>query len=274
MIRIPAGSFTRKNQEANAKEQTVTLTRAFYLSDREVSVDEFQRFMDDPEADKPQKWSGADKTISPTGAHPVQHVSWYDAVLYCNWLSRKHGLTPCYERTGEKEESAYEKGANGQPVEYDAWRLVAGATGYRLPTEAEWEYACRAATTTQFGHCEEESLLAANAVYGQSKSQPCGGKLPNAWGLFDMHGNMWEWCHDWYANYATGDVVAEPVGPSKGAYRADRGGSWDSTAGYCAFGVPPLALPVVPRLRPGLPRGRSSVKQVREEGSTTGNGRR
>jgi formylglycine-generating enzyme required for sulfatase activity len=230
MILIPAGSFTRKDEANDAKQQMVTLTRPFYLCNREVSVLEFQRFIDDPDypvAEKPQKWQGVSEQISPTGAHPVQQVSWYDAVLYCNWLGRKHGLTPCYERTGKEKSGS---------TEYDAWRLVENADGYRLPTEAQWEYACRAGTTTMFSHGNDETQLA-YAVFVQSTSHPCGGKLPNAWGLFDMHGNVWEWCHDSYAACGTTDAVEDPFGPSKGSDRVDRGGSWRSTARDCAAGL-------------------------------------
>lgn len=242
MIEIPTGgSFARKRPTDptggnNVIEQTVTLTRALYLSACEVSVAEFQRFVDDAAyavTEKPQEWLGANKTVSPTGAHPVQNVNWYDAVLYCNWLSRKQGLTPCYERTGAKEKSTYQKDAEGRPVEYDAWRLVAGGTGYRLPTDAESEYACRSGTKTLFGHGNEEPLLAAYAVFKQSTSQPCGEKLPNAWGLFDMHGNVSEWCHNCLTIETRGDLVKDPIDPTEGQFRAERGGHYVSTATDC-----------------------------------------
>ena len=106
LLEINPGVFVRKDQTPEAKEQTVQLTRAFFLSDREISVGQFQQFISDanyPNGEKPEKWQGADAQISPTPDHPVQQVNWYDAVLFCNWLSRKEGRTPCYERTGKKE---------------------------------------------------------------------------------------------------------------------------------------------------------------------------
>jgi len=97
-----------------------------------------------------------------------------------------------------------------------------------LPTEAEWEYSCRAGTTTVYSFGDSDELLDRFAVYSRLKAASCGQKLPNAFGLHDMHGNVWEWCGDWYARdaeYAGGDVT-DPSGPSSGSYRVNRGGSW------------------------------------------------
>jgi formylglycine-generating enzyme required for sulfatase activity len=126
----------RKDETPGAKEQNVQLTRAFFLSDREISVGQFQEFISDakyPIAEKPEKWQGVAAHFSPTPDHPVQQVTWYDAVLFCNWLSRKEGRTPCYERTGEKDNVKLGDAEHKR----DVWRLAAEATGYRLPTEAE-----------------------------------------------------------------------------------------------------------------------------------------
>ena len=221
LLKIPAGSFVRKNSRGfdDVIDQTVTLTRPFLLADREVSRAQFQQFIDDPDyprAEKPKDWSGASVTYSPTEQHPVQMVSWYDAVLFCNWLSLQEELMPCYKRTGEKET------INNQ--EYDAWQLIPEANGYRLPTEAEWEYACWAGTVTTFSHGDEESLLDRYAVYSSSRTELPGSKLPNGWGLFDVHGNVYEWCHDWYAGYGSEKALTDPAGSAQGDGRVLRGG--------------------------------------------------
>jgi formylglycine-generating enzyme required for sulfatase activity len=208
----------------DAIEQTVTLSRSFLLADREVTRAQFQQFIDDPDcpdSEKPKDWPGADAEYSPTEQHPVQKVEWYDAVLFCNWLSRKEGLTPCYERTGEKE-----KDRQGKPTPYDAWRLISKANGYRLPTEAEWEYACRAGTVTTFSHGDDESLLDRYAVFLSSRTELPGSKLPNGWGLFDVHGNVWERCHDRYGPFGSDAAVSDPSGPSQRPGRVLRGGSF------------------------------------------------
>ncbi len=223
MLRIPAGSFVRQDSLAgdDAIDQTVTLTQSFLLSDREVTRSQFQPFMDDPncpEAEKPREWKGANVEYSPTEQHPVQQVCWYDAVLFCNWLSRKNSLPVCYERTGKKEKHS------GR--EFDAWRLLPEADGYRLPTEAEWEYACRAASATKFSHGNEEALLDRYAVYRASRAGVSGSKLPNGWGLFDVHGNVFEWCHDWYGPPSRETVLSDPSGPAEGKRRVLYGGSF------------------------------------------------
>jgi len=231
LLEIKPGVFVRKDQTSEAKVQTVQLTRAFFLSDREISVGQFQQFISDanyPNGDKPEKWPGAEAQISPTSDHPVQHLNWYDAVLFCNWLSRKEGRAPCYERTGEKEKSRINQ---NQEVEHDKWRLVSSGTGYRLPTEAEWEYACRAGTTTEYASGGDDEMLRKYAVFDVSHTASGGSKLPNGWGLFDMHGNVWEWCWDGYADYDAKSPAVDPTGAAGVPDRVFRGGSWFRTAG-------------------------------------------
>jgi formylglycine-generating enzyme required for sulfatase activity len=111
---------------------------------------------------------------------------------------------------------------------------VPGQT-FRLPTEAEWEYACRAGSTTEYGYGDDTVGLGNYAWYygnSGSKTHPVGEKKPNAWGLYDMHGNVWEWCADWYGNYDS-NAATDPVGPSFGVPRVLRGGSWGHIAAYC-----------------------------------------
>lgn len=138
---------------------------------------------------------------------PVEQVSWPDAAAFCNALSRQAGLTECYdETTGTCD---YTK------------------NGFRLPTEAEWEYACRAGTSTLYNTGDGESDLdRAGWHYGNSGMtiHPAGSKASNTWGLFDMHGNLWEWCSDWYGGYSSGGTT-DPTGAAAGEKRVIRGGS-------------------------------------------------
>jgi formylglycine-generating enzyme required for sulfatase activity len=197
---IPAGTFTMgeagSSNESNEKPHRVTLTRPFYMGIHEVTNAQWKQVM----GSVPSNWK--------EDAHPAVGVSWKDAVEFCQKLS-------------------------ALPEERKAGRV------YRLPTEAEWEYACRAGTTTQYSFGDDEKLVgdygwfAGNSV---KQTHPVGQKKPNAWGVYDMHGNVWEWCSDWYGDYSDGEVT-NPQGPSSGSNRVIRGGSWINSAGHCRSAI-------------------------------------
>lgn len=231
MLSIPPGQFVRRTSNLDPREQTVKLTRPFAISDREVSRRQFATFTDDascPPNDRPRNWTVVDIEFSPTPDHPVLAVNWYDAILFCNWLSRKENLPPCYRRTGEQQ--------NLPSGRQDVWELDLDAKGYRLPTEAEWEYACRGGSQTTFCYGDAESLLNRYAVFATTRTMPPGSKLPNNWGLFDMHGNVHEWCQDIWTGDLGAPLVTDPVisdtGESELPMRILRGSSFHFGALY------------------------------------------
>ena len=144
---------------------------------------------------------------------PVVSIKWFDAIKFCNALSRKENTKPFYNLDGID---------------------ILGGNGYRLPTEAEWEYVCRAGTTTQWSFGDHESKLSEYAWYEENSNDmihPVGEKQPNPWGLHDLHGNVYEWCWDWfYDGYYKTSAKNDPLGPEDGWGRVLRGGSFDIDA--------------------------------------------
>ncbi len=193
---IPAGTFTMGEATGDTDEKPphqVTLTKPFYMGVHEVTNAQWKRVM----GSVPSNWKDGDQ--------PVENVSWEEAVEFCRKLS-------------------------DMPEERTAGRV------YRLPTEAEWEYACRAETTTQYSFGDDETRLGDYGWFDgnlASKTHAVGQKMPNAWGLYDMHGNVSEWCSDCYGAYSDGESVTNPQGLSSGSNRVFRGGSWGLTARDC-----------------------------------------
>jgi formylglycine-generating enzyme required for sulfatase activity len=210
-VRLAGGTFTmgspsNEPQRDNDEVQHQVTISAFYMGKYQVTQAEYEAVM----GTNPSWFNGSNL--------PVECVSWYDAAEFCNRLSQREGLTLAYSGSGDNIISNW------------------NANGYRLPTEAEWEYACRAGTTTPFSTGNNITTSQANYYgYGpynnnaagiyRETTTPVGSFAPNPWGLYDMHGNVWEWCWDWYGSYSSG-AQNNPRGPVSGDYRVVRGGSW------------------------------------------------
>jgi formylglycine-generating enzyme required for sulfatase activity len=236
-VRIPAGSFIMgspvSEKDRNGSEGPLHEVRlsAFAIGRYEVTQAEWVAVM----GYNPSRFEGADL--------PVDSVSWYEALVYCNRRSIGEGRVPAYSIAGNADPALWGAVPTSANSAWNAVVCVFSANGYRLPTEAEWECACRAGTTTatSFG----DTLVTSEANFdgkrqydvpamGDSlkKTVPVGSYPPNPWGLYDMHGNVWEWCWDHFSErYYSRPPEPDPRGAEGGRYRVLRGGSW-SNYGY------------------------------------------
>ncbi len=205
MVLIPAGTFVMGNddpslQYAGRDAHEVELTRPFLIADKEVTVQAFQEFLEDikgtsDDVESLADWN-CDPVVSPTRQHPVQNVTWYEAVAYCNWLSRRSGLVPVYSRSGTWMLSMQD----GSIQELPAWTLDPTANGFRLPTEAEHERVSRAGTSTHYFFGNDRKAMDHYIAWSNNTrvaSVVPGTLMPNGYGLFDTLGNVWEWTGDW-----------------------------------------------------------------------------
>lgn len=220
---IEAGEFRMGSRSSESgrdeaeRRHGVVLTRDFYLQSHEVTQGEWRSVM----GNNPSGFSSCGNEC------PVEQVSWWEAVAYANALSRSESLQRCYTLSGCD---------NTDPGEFMDCESVSfvglNCEGYRLPTEAEWEYAARAGTTTAW-HCgSSEPCVGGIAWYNSNagrETRTVVTRTSNAWGLYDMSGNVAEWVWDWHGGYPS-EWVADPLGPSSGEYRVLRGGGWSNNA--------------------------------------------
>jgi formylglycine-generating enzyme required for sulfatase activity len=235
-VLVPAGTFEQGTPGATNDERPymATITRDYWVSRTEVTQGQWRAASGAVNPSCFQSTTGTGCTTS-NGNHsgPVEQMDWYSAVAYANWISTEAGLTACYTLTGcTTPANGWHDGSHSGCT--GATFSGPSCTGYRILTESEWERAARGGTrTTYYWGSATDATVGQYTWYNTNagaRTQPTGAKLPNAYGLYDMSGNVLEWVWDWYASsYPTG-TSTDYLGPTSGSVRGVRGGSWASTA--------------------------------------------
>ena len=217
LVLIPAGEFSMGQPGGRADEAPHAVSVASFYMDRCPVTQELY-----------EKIAGSNPSKRKGLQNPVERIQWTDAARFCNACSERDGLAPCYDP--------------------QTWECRFDATGYRLPTEAEWEYACRAGSRAKYFFGDDASKASQYAWFkphSAGMAHPVGQKRPNAWSLCDMLGNVWEWCNDWYSeSYYTGSPRDNPRGPATGKQRVLRGGAWDCGPEKCTVTFRAKEFPV------------------------------
>ena len=221
MVLVERGNFTMGDTWGDGygsgkPTHKVTFTYDFYMGKYEITFDDYDEFCEATGRSKPD-----DKGWG-RGQRPVINVSWWDAIAYCNWLSTKEDLPVAYDDEG-----------NFLDKEGRATTDPSKVLGYRLATEAEWEYAARGGhnnDTYKYSGSDNANDVAWNLANSVLRTYPVGAKAPNSLGIYDMSGNVWEWCSDWYSSYFS-SAQTNPY-KNSGSGRVIRGGSWGSDATY------------------------------------------
>ncbi len=208
MVQIPGGRFIMGDKEEVDAPPHEVEVGPFWIDKYLVTQEQYQKVT----SANPSRWKAS--------KNPVEQVRWSDAVKFCNQRSRLEGLEPCYD--------------------LKTWKCNFNAGGYRLPTEAEWEYACRAGIPTAYFFGDSPAKLADYAWFEKNSGghpRPVGQKQPNPWGLYDVCGNVWEWCNDFYkVDYYQESPRQNPRGPAEGETKVVRGGAWRFKAESCRAG--------------------------------------
>lgn len=207
-VKMQANSGIKSDKKENKAEYEVTVS-SFEISQYEITVANWREYTSANQIEMPARpvWGWHDD-------NPITNITWKQAIQYCNWLSKENNLQPAYTKTGDKYTCNFK------------------ANGYRLPTDAEWVYAAKGGNKSKNYKYSGGNDLESVAWYAKNSKKaphPFGTKLPNELGIFDMSGNVWEWCWNYYSSvHYKIDSTVDPIGPERGDKRCVRGGSWDS----------------------------------------------